>query len=160
MSGNAIVSFGQTEHERLEFVFDSAGTLTERSESDTWLDATVSVQVSTFRGHAKVSITAGDFARLLPQLRSLHESLRGSATFETLERQIGFTVTGDGRGHISLQGSLGDRFAQANRIEFTLAFDQTLLGQSILQIDQAFGRTPTRLTSGETDDGRPAASTR
>lgn len=72
---------------------------------------------------------------MLPQLQRLYATLRGIATFQTVERQVGFTLTGDGKGHIELVGFLKDRGGGDNSIQFRLSYDQTLLPRSITQIE-------------------------
>ncbi|MBC7992457.1 MAG: hypothetical protein H7Z15_04345 [Rhizobacter sp.] len=79
--------------------------------------------------------------RILPQLRSLYDTLHGTATFDTIERQISFTLTGDGKGHITLAGFLADRAGGDNRLEFSLSYDQTLLPRSIGQIEHLLRAT-------------------
>src|SRR5690349_16976024 len=91
-----MISFGSFEWERLEFVVEAASFTRPRTESDDWLDVQVLVQASAFHGTARVCVTLGDFTRLLPEMRALYDSLRGAATFATIERQVGFTITGDG----------------------------------------------------------------
>lgn len=53
-----------------------------------------------------------------------------------MESQVGFTLAGDGLGHIVLCGHLWDRCDGDNELGFTLRFDQTLLPPSIAQIDK------------------------
>jgi hypothetical protein len=88
-----------------------------------------------FHGETNLYLEADDFDSLLPDLRQLYESLRGNAEFKTIENQVGFRLTGDGRGHIELRGHLLDRFGDGNRLDFTLNYDQTLLWHSIAEID-------------------------
>jgi hypothetical protein len=142
MAYELIISFGQAAYERVQFAFDRDTLASSAVESEVWLDAVVTAQASSLRGEAKVSIMKGDFARLLSGLRPLYHSLRGAATFDTLEDQVGFTITGDGMGHIVLKGFLRDRAGGDNRLEFTLRFDQTLLAQSIAQIDAFYAVKP------------------
>jgi hypothetical protein len=130
------VNFGSGEQERLEFAFAAADLARSRVLHDDWLEPTVSICAGPFSGAARVHVIASDFVRLLPQLRSLYDTLRGTATFDTIERQIAFTLTGDGKGHITLAGFFEDRAGGDNRIQFSLSFDQTLLPRSIAQIER------------------------
>jgi hypothetical protein len=129
-----IVNFGSAERERLQFAFTEPDLARSRVLYDDWLEPSVSVQAGPFSGTTRVYISASDFVRFLPQLRNLHDTLQGTATFDTIERQVGFTLTGDGKGHITLAGFLEDRAGGDNRFEFTLSYDQTLLPRSITQM--------------------------
>ena len=133
-SDTLIVGFGSTEHKRLQFAFTGPDLARSRVLYDDWLEPSVSVQAGPFSGTTRVYISASDFVRFLPQLRSLYDTLHDTATFDTIERQVGFTLTGDGKGHITLAGFLEDRAGGDNRIEFRLSYDQTLLSSSISQI--------------------------
>jgi hypothetical protein len=125
-----IVSFGYPERERLEFAFAAP-----EISSDDWLRARSTVAVGGFHGETDLYLEASDFARLLPDLRQLYETLRGSVDFTTTENQVGFRLTGDGRGHVKLCGHLLDQAGDGNRLDFTLDYDQTLLWHSIAEID-------------------------
>ena len=120
------ISFGHLERERLEFVFPSI-----RRDSEGWLHPVVRISAGPFFGSANAYCELSDFTRLLPELQSLYDTLRGTATFETIEGQVAFTLTGDGLGHIELRGFLTDSAGGSNRLNFAIAFDQTLLWHSI-----------------------------
>jgi hypothetical protein len=125
----AYVGFGHPDRERVEFVFPPG-----RPDSDGWLRPTVTVSSGPFSGSADVYCSVSDFAQLLPDLQRLYDTLRGTATFDTIEGQIGFALTGDGLGHIALRGFLDDRAGGSNRLSFHIAYDQTLLWHSIAEI--------------------------
>jgi len=82
------------------------------------------------------------WAGFLPDLQRLYDSLRGTATFEPIEDQIGFTLKGDGLGHIVLQGFLHDKAGGTNRLSFEIAYDQTMLWHSIAEIGDFLYENP------------------
>jgi hypothetical protein len=131
---SVIVGFGHPEGERLDFVFAGSELERFRTSPDDWIRAGGTVAAGGFRGDTELWFMAAEFARLLPQLRRLYETLQGEVDFKTIEDQVGFRLTGDGRGHIVLHGYLLDRTGDGNRLDFTLSYDQTLLRQSILEI--------------------------
>lgn len=134
-SETLIIGFGYPDRERVQFAFIPADLARSRVLSDDWLRPRASVGAGPFRGETDVYVTVSDFARLLPELRALYDSLRGTATFATIEQQVGFTISGDGMGHITLSGFLEDRAGGDNRLEFRLSYDQTLLVHSISEVD-------------------------
>ena len=131
------ISFGHPERERLEFVFPSSGRPIQG-----WFHPTVTVSSGPFSGSTNAYCELSDFARLLPELQRLYDELRGTATFATIERQIGFTLTGDGLGHIELRGFFDDRAGGDNRLNFSISFDQTLLWHSIPEIRDFLDANP------------------
>jgi hypothetical protein len=126
---STIISFGNAERERLEFVFPSGGRHTQG-----WLHSKITISAGPFSGATDAYCEPSDFARLPPELEGLYDRLRGVAKFETIEGQIGFTLTGDGLGHITLSGFLEDCPGGSNRLNFSIEFDQTLLLHSIPEI--------------------------
>ena len=109
------IGFGHSQHELLKFVFPP-----RRADSEGWLLPIVTVLAGPFSGSTNVYCCVSDFARLLPDLQRLYDTLRGIATFDTIESQIGFTLTGDGLGHIALRGFLDDRAGGSNRLTFDI----------------------------------------
>ena len=130
------VGFGHPERERLEFVFDDTDVSRSQEASEGWLKPRVRISAGAFRGETDVYVEQGDFERLLPELRTLHERLVGVVKFDPIENQIGFTIKGDGKGHIEMSGCVSDGTVESNRIQFFLSFDQTLLAASILDVDR------------------------
>jgi len=126
---SVFISFGHPQRERLEFVFPSGGR-----HMQGWLHPMVTIVAGPFSGATDVYCDASDFALLLPELQRLYDALRGTATFSTIERQVGFTLTGDGLGHIELRGFLYDRAGGSNRLDFAINFDQTLLWHSVSEL--------------------------
>jgi len=139
-----VVGFGFADHERLQFTFSAADLARSRTLHDDWLEPTVSICAGPFSGAARVYLNASDFAHLLPQVQRLYTTLRGIATFESIEGQVAFTLTGDAKGHIELAGFLKDRAGGHNSIQFRLFFDQTALPRSITQIEALLRATAKR----------------
>ena len=123
--------FGHPDREQLVFVFSASEVQRERGQSSLGLHSAVSIQAGGFTGQAQVFCDLQDFTSLLSEMESLYTTLSGTAMLQTMETQVGFTITGDGLGHISLEGFLLDRCGDGNRLEFRLDFDQTLLWHSV-----------------------------
>ena len=71
-----------------------------REEADDWLKSTIDVRAGSFRGSVPVTLLTIDFPAFRKQLEPLYDSLSGVAKFETIERQLRFTCTGNGHGGI------------------------------------------------------------
>jgi hypothetical protein len=130
------VAFGHSERERLEFIFELRDSRGFADSSDAWLKPRISITAGPFTGQTDVYVEIGDFDRLLPQLRKLYETLEGTASFAPIERQVGFKLTGDGKGHVEMSGFLADSNFKSNCVNFVLTFDQTLLARSISEVEQ------------------------
>jgi hypothetical protein len=140
-----IVSFGQSEHERVEVdVLGYERAPVGEYYDDNWLTAQIRVAVGGFRGVVDAAILSSEVATFLTQLRPLHERLRGAAEFTTLEGQLHLRLTGDGKGHIELVGCVGDEPGVGNQLHFTLNFDQSQLGASIRELERVVSEFPVR----------------
>lgn len=103
-------------------------TIDGRSDdNDDWLEATIDVAVGSFSGCVSASLVTVDFPRFRRELKSLHRTLSGTATFETLERQIQIECSGNGRGGIRVTGIVQDRAGNGNELRFGFDTDQTFL---------------------------------
>ena len=138
-------SFGQSQHERIEVeVLGYERQPAGEYHDDNWLTVQVRVCVGGFRGTVDGALITGEFVAFLAQLRSLHQSLSGTAEFTTLEGQLHLRLTGDGKGHIELVGEVSDQPGIGNRLHFTLHFDQSQLGSSIHELERVTSEFPVR----------------
>jgi hypothetical protein len=70
---------------------------------------------------------AEEFAGFLTDITALSRTLEGAATFTTMEGQLSVTLSGDGKGHVHVQGTAVDEPGTGNRLEFGFDIDQTYL---------------------------------
>jgi len=139
------VSFGQSQHERMEIeVLRYERQPVGEYHDDNWLTVQVRVCVGGFRGAVDGAFITEEFVAFLTQLRPLHQSLSGTAEFTTLEGQLHLRLTGDGKGHIELVGEVADQPGIGNRLHFTLHFDQSQLGASIHELERVTSQFPVR----------------
>jgi hypothetical protein len=75
---------------------------------DNWLIVQIEVSAGGFRGNTDAHIMTGEVARFASQLRPLYDTLSGVADFTTLEGQLQLHFSGDGKGHIDLEGEVRD----------------------------------------------------
>ena len=121
----------------MEFMTDDPSEAEDMREQWLAFDCVAGI----FQGEADPYLQATDFEGFLHELRLLSKELRGTATFKTVENQLGFSLTGDGLGHITLHGYLLDRSGFGNRFQFNLSYDQTFLGESIAAIKRLLDAT-------------------
>ena len=138
-------AFGPSEQERITIDVRSY----ERPASgeywdDNWLVTNISVVVGGFCGRVGANIMTAELVRFSEELYVLYERLTGTAEFTTLEGQLLLKLTGDGRGHIQLEGQVLDQAGIGNRLSFALDFDQTFLPQSMRDLDSILHAFPVR----------------
>lgn len=102
-----------------------------------WLRATVDVRAGGFRGSVDGDIRAEELVAFCGQLAQLQQSLKGVAEYDTLEGWLSVRATGDGQGHIEISCVVLDHPGIGNKLEFTLASDQTYMKQTIDQLTAA-----------------------
>jgi hypothetical protein len=140
-----ILSFGQSQHERIEVdVLRYEREPVGEHFDDNWLTVSIFVQAGGFNGKIRAAIFTDELTLLLKQLQTLYETLAGTAEFITMEGQLYLLFRGDGKGHIELEGKLVDRPGIGNRLHFTLQFDQSQLGASIRELEKVTSEFPVR----------------
>ena len=141
-----IFSFGQSEHERIEIdVLNYERAPVGEYWDDNWLNVEIRVRAGGFRGKAAATIITSELEKFLSELRPLYEKLDGKAEFATMEGQLGLRLSGDGKGHIELQGEVADQAGIGNRLHFTLQFDQSQLRVSISELERVTVKFPVRV---------------
>src|SRR5262245_34460174 len=93
------------------------------AEDGNWLHASVQVHAGGFDGRASGALRAEELVIFRDGVAALHQSLRGTATFSTMEGWLAIQMAGDGRGHIALSGQLHERPGSVNRLVFRLEVD-------------------------------------
>src|SRR5262247_2409580 len=140
-----IFSFGQSQHERIEI--DALRYEREpvgEHFDDNWLTVLIFVRAGGFNGRIRATILTDELTTLLKQLCDLYETLAGTVEFTTMEEQLHLLFTGDGKGHIEVEGKLVDQPGIGNRLHFTLQFDQSQLEASIRELEKVISEFPVR----------------
>jgi hypothetical protein len=102
-----------------------------------WLSASIVIRAGGFRGSIEGDIRAEELAAFYGQLAQLQDSLQGVAEFDTLEDWLSIRATGDGIGHIEMRCVVLDQPGIGNKLEFTLASDQTFAKEAVGQLAEA-----------------------
>lgn len=126
---------GGAEHERVEVIVIGRACPDSFDIYDgNWLAAQINVAVGAFSGQLSCNLMAQDFEDLQPQLRRLHADLIGPVKFSTIERQLEFEISGDGRGHLKVRGRVVDQPGYGNSLTWSLTIDQTFISAMIASV--------------------------
>ena len=111
---------------------------------DNWVRVVVTVAVGGFSGKFAAAFFTSDFIGLREELLALHRSLKGKASFSTMEEQLSLELTGNGRGGIELKGFAADAPGSGNHLEFVLRLDQGHLPKVLSGLDEILNEFPVR----------------
>lgn len=114
-------------------------------ERDDWVSATISVHAGAFSASIDATLVTCDFPRFRTQLESLYKTLSGSATFDTIERQLLMNCVGNERGGIEINGIVQDRFGDGNELTFRFDIDQTYLPKVISELQEIEVEFPNKI---------------
>jgi hypothetical protein len=131
------IPFGHPDRESLVLSLDLPAKTDSGYE---WISSRAQVHAGKFQGAADLYLEAGDLKRFSEPVETLYRTLKGEAALNTIEDQISLLLTGDGKGHIELKGTLLDRCGTGNRLNFVLQYDQTLLWQTVSALRDALGQ--------------------
>src|SRR6266404_3495219 len=143
----ATFSLGESKRERVEVTIFSyeRQQLSGDYHDDNWLAVEVSLAVGGFHGRFRASFLTAELMGFRDQIAALYKSLKGEAKLVTMETQLCLSLTGNGRGGISLKGEAWDQPGIGNRLEFGLELDQTHLATTLQELNAAIERFPTRV---------------
>ena len=114
-------------------------------ERDDWLTATITVHAGAFFATIDATLMTCDFPRFRTQLESLYRTLSGSATFDTIERQLQVNCVGNERGGIAVDGLVQDRAGDGNELRFRFDIDQTFLPRIITDLQGIESEFPNKM---------------
>jgi hypothetical protein len=141
----AAFSLGESKHERVEiFVSGYERRPSGDYHDDNWLTVEVSLAVGGFSGRFQASFLTAELVEFRDQLAALYKSLNGEAKLVTMETQLLLSLSGNGRGGISLKGEAWDQPGIGNRLIFGLDLDQTHLATTLGELDAVIERFPVR----------------
>ena len=69
----------------------------------------------------------GELARFAEEIRRLHHDLVGTARLDPIEPNLVLTLTGDGKGHVLVDGVARNHFVSGTQLMFKFGIDQTYL---------------------------------
>jgi hypothetical protein len=107
-----------------------------------WVAASIRFSIGAFSGNYNLSMLTYEFVSFREQLIILHKELTGLAELDTMEGQVKLAFSGNGRGTITLNGSMQDRSGDGNVINFELNLDQTYLIPLIDELNELIAEYP------------------
>lgn len=138
-------SIGGIEHEKIEVgVIGYEQEPTGEYYDDNWIRGSVYISVGGFKGKYSAAFLTDDLSQFLNELQHLYRSLKGTAEFKTMEGQLYVKASGDGKGHIEIEGKAIDAAGIGNQLNFNLEIDQTDLLQTIKQLRELVKHYPVR----------------
>lgn len=93
-----------------------------------WSTVEIDVHSDGLSGSVKWSFSKGELAAFAREIEALHRDLRGRAQLQPQEPNITLELTGDGKGHVTVLGTLQNLFERKNQLRFEFEIDQTYLG--------------------------------
>ena len=106
-----------------------------------WVDSSVDVSVGAFAGKYRACLRTDEFKTFRVGLDPLYKTLKGNASFTSMEDWVEIRVTGNGLGHFRAGCTLRDAAGIGNVLKFDLHFDQTELAvmvKSLTRIQESF----------------------
>ncbi len=98
--------------------------------------AQIVIRVGGFQGNYNAEIMTTDFEQFKQELSWLYNDLKGSATFNCIERYLTMIVVGDGLGHFTVDCIAVDTPGiYGNELRFQMHFDQTQINGLVSQLD-------------------------
>jgi hypothetical protein len=125
------INFATTDHEQATLTINGYAYPDDPRVYDyKWLSAQFTVRIDAFQAKVEHTLELGEIEDFLAQLQQLHETLRGSARLETLEKWLHMNVIANHYGHIRITGVVSHIFL-GNPIA-TLQFELAEMDQSYL----------------------------
>jgi hypothetical protein len=138
-------SFGGEERERVQvLVYGYERAPVGDYYDDNWLSVEVQINAGAFTGSFQATFLTEELTSFLEELRVLHSTLRGKASFTTMEGQLSLELEGNGMGHINLLGKTSDQPGIGNQLQFQLSLDQTQLQDSLQSLEALVKKYPVR----------------
>ena len=94
---------------------------------DGWSGAQIEIRCDGWAGSFNWSFRKGELSNFADEIRRLHGNLSGTARLQPTEPNIVLTLTGDGKGHITVEGVARHDFARSAYLTFQFEIDQTYL---------------------------------
>jgi len=94
---------------------------------DGWSSADIEVQCDGWFGRFRGSFRKGELSKFAEEISHLYQDLTETARLEPLEPNIALTLAGDGKGHITVEGTAQNHFMTFTHLEFRFMIDQAYL---------------------------------
>jgi hypothetical protein len=89
-----------------------------------WIECDLEIAAGAFHAAFPAQLRSDEFQAFLEEAQHLHRTLDGTASFNALEGQIAFSLSGDGKGGLHVSGEAIDDAGSGNRLQFKFDIDQ------------------------------------
>ncbi len=96
-------------------------------EVDDWRVADVEVACGIWKGTFRWQFYKGELRRFGQQIQQLYRTLSGTVSLDSMEPNLTLKMSGDGKGHMLIEGRAEPEFHVGTYLVFSLALDQTEL---------------------------------
>jgi hypothetical protein len=107
-----------------------------------WIRSKITVKGGAFRGQFGCDLMTTDFELFKRELKKTYDFLKGKAEFKTLEEQIQIKIEGDGLGHFTVDCEVMDDAGTGNKLNISMAFDQTQIPDLVRHLDKIIKQFP------------------
>jgi hypothetical protein len=105
--------------------------VTGRTRDPDWITAEIEIRAGVWRGKYGGSLYHGELSTLADNLQLIYATLSGTACLECLDGFLRLTFTGDGKGHVSVDGKAQSETSVNNVLLLSIELDQTDLPEVI-----------------------------
>jgi hypothetical protein len=95
--------------------------------SEGWLSGTLEVSARAWSGRYGAWFHQGELRQFASEIEKLYRNLIGPAQFTPMEPYLELKFTGNGKGHILVEGKAQDSLSDGTHLAFKLELDQTEL---------------------------------
>ena len=116
-------------------------TLGPSSNNLVFFRAEARMQIANYSAIEQGFFLAEELIEFHNDLKNLYDTLKGNATFTTIEGWIQISITGNGRGNLTLDCYLSSGDGTI-RLESKFSLDQTYLPKVLSQLDRIIAKMP------------------
>jgi hypothetical protein len=98
-----------------------------KSDNDGWRGGDIEIQCDGWAGRTNADFQKGELRQFGAQLKQLRHTLSGRVELIPIEPNLKMSLSGDGKGHIRVEGVGRNHFERATRLEFCFDIDQTFV---------------------------------
>jgi hypothetical protein len=97
------------------------------ADREGWSKAEIDVHCDGWAGTFRGSFLKGELARFAQEILALHQDPVGTARLRPIEAGLALMLTGDGKGHVTVDGVARTDSARETQLRFRIDIDQTYL---------------------------------
>jgi len=107
-----------------------------------WLGSEIYFSLGAFNGSIKAHLRSSEFETFLEKVKILYDKLKGVAEYSSMEGWLSIKITGDGRGHMLIEGVICDDPDIGNKLIFIINYDQTGLKNTLEGLEYILEKYP------------------